>query len=222
MKKKPFGKPTGIKAKRIQDRILAATRGMGNILDPTERLKLSIKDAEIGCCLGFRGKVFLVEGISRYDETKGSKFEKKTGDQVFELKLFCLQNGETAYIEWEEDDEVEISLTIQEVTFRELRDEEGASIDEDDLDSMVNEEGCFFLNGKLYVYDDDWPTIYYRDANGEDGEGDNVYMYDLVTSDGEYLSIEEWDSGSGNEEYQLFLSIELYPDEVEIICFKGE
>ena len=188
-----------------------------------DRWKHTIKDFKEGGFLRYDGHTHLALQVARYDEVKDDDtFTKKTGFKTSEYKLFCIDTGETTYIEWEEDDKLEIFVTTGEVTFRELRDDGNEAIDEDDLDQIVDDEDSIFFKGREFRYDDDWASVYYV---GKGRKGENVFMYEFVAGDasGDCLTIEEWASGSGKEEYQIFTSRSAGENEIEILCpGKGE
>jgi hypothetical protein len=186
-----------------------------------DRWKHTIKDLKEGGFIRYGGRTYLVVQVGRYDEVKDDDtFSKKTGFKAFEHKLFCIDTGELANIEWEEDDKLEISITTGEVSFRELRDDGNEAIDEDDLDQIVEDEDSIFFRGREFAYDDDWASVYYT---GKGRKGENVFMYEFVAEDGsgDCLTIEEWGSGSDKEEYQIFTSRLAGENEIEILCLGG-
>ena len=89
------------------------------ILDPKKRLKYSIQDVGVGGVLRFDKKTFRVTATSVYQETD-DKFSREKQYFVTELALFCLETGETHYIEWEIDDQLEICLTTRELSAKDL------------------------------------------------------------------------------------------------------
>ena len=181
-----------------------------------ERWKASIKDVREGGYIRFGGKTYRVADVSEYIETDET-FRKKLGFSWKELKLFCLETGETVWLEWEEDDEIEIFVTLQALTFRDLRDDEGGAIDEDDLDPLVDDDEDVVYRGKTFEYDDDYGALYKRGGKGREQKGDKVYFYDFVAKDGECITVEEWSEGKGDFAYEIFLSRELPTESVEIL-----
>lgn len=194
------------------------------LLDPAsliaegERYRHSIKDARFGGFIRLGIKTYLVREVGKYEETD-DKFRKKAGDIWYELKLFCLETGEEISIEWEEDDELVVSLTTGFLKFSQLRDDEGGKVDEDDLDDLAEEEDSLFHQGKRFDYDDDCAAIYTR----SDGRSEQVYMYDFEATDGTQLTVEEWvvDKERDKYEYQIFLARSVDPDSIEILSTGG-
>lgn len=193
-----------------------AIRGLSpeKLVPEDDRWKLSVKDLKVGSFLRFEGKTWVVEQAGLYNEFSDS-FKKKKKYNWTEYRLFSIETGEIKNIEWEIDDDIEISVTLKEIKFRDLRDDEGADIDEDDLDEICDKGWEIFYRGKRFNYDDDYAAKYYRDFSEESGE--NIYVYEFVAHDDEMISIEEWDSGSGNESYEIFLSRAASEDEFEVL-----
>ena len=189
------------------------------VLVPEEdRWKLSIKDLIVGGFLRFEDKTWIVKRAGNYFEFS-EDFNQKKKYNWTELRLFCIETGETKNIEWEIDDDIEITITINEIDFQDLRDDEGGEIDEDDLDEMSEKEWSIFFQDKEFRYDDDYAAKYYRDFGNEDGE--KVYMYDFKSDDNRIITIEEWGSGSGDESYEIYVSRIASEDEFEILA-KGD
>lgn len=189
-------------------------RKIRDILPPAERHRHTIKEVGESGVLRFEGKTWLVVEIGRYEEGKGQK--KWTW---YELKLFCLETGETKNLEWEEDDAIEVSITTAEIKFSNLTDDEGGEIDEDDLDDIVEKDEDIKYNGVVFEYDDDYEARYFR-HNGKKSE--KVYTYDFQTVDGtRCVSIEEWGSEAEGYEYQIFESHPIDHNDIEIISLGG-
>jgi hypothetical protein len=197
----------------VQQNRLAVIRSMPMPIPKSQRHTLSIKDVAAGGFLKFSGKIWKVEEVSRYDEYN-EKSKKLTGDTTFELRLFCLETGETGWLEWSEDDEVEIYFTTKEIHFRDLKDENNDGIDEDDLEQIVSDEDSIYYQGAEFEYDDDWPSFYHRGC-GEKSE--SVYMYEFWAESGTSITIEEWIG----DEYHIFLSAQVNARDIEILVTSG-
>jgi len=180
-----------------------------------DRWKLSIKALVVGGFLRFEDKTWTVQRAGNYFEFSDN-FKQKKKYNWNEIRLFCIETGETKNIEWEIDDEIEITITTHELDFRALRDDEGEEIDEDDLDEMSDKQWSIFFQDKEFRYDDDYAAKYYRDFVIEDGE--KVYLYDFKSDDNRIITIEEWDSGSGKESYEIYISRIASADEFEILA----
>ena len=85
----------------------------------------------------------------------------------------------------------------------------------DDLDEIAEKGWEIICRGKTYDYDDDFAAKYFRD-DGEKPE--NVYFYEFEAQDGDQLAIEVWISENGKEEFQVFLSRSVAPDDMEVIA----
>ncbi|MFK5984541.1 MAG: DUF4178 domain-containing protein [Pseudomonadota bacterium] len=196
-----------------------AIRGL-TPLPQEQRHQHDITAVKANAYIQFNEKVYMIEGISLYQEynwklTKAKKF------QAWELDLFCLNNGQRINIEWEKDDKVEAFITTGQIKFSSLRDEENIDIGSEDLEQIVEEEDSVFLNGKEFEYDDDWAAMYYRDSNNKE-EGIRVRFYEFVAADESCLTIEEWMDGEPKDpdtdfDYEVFLSQPLDPDSIEVL-----
>ncbi len=195
-----------------------AIRGL-TPLPQEQRHQFNISDVKASAYIQFNQKIYSVEGLSRYQEynwklTKAKKYES------WELDLFCLNNGERINIEWEKDDKIDVSITLNKIKLSALQNEDNSDIKSKDLEHIVENENSLFLNGKEFAYDDDWAAQYYRD-NGTDGI--NVRFYEFIASDETCLTIEEWMDGSPKDpdtdfDYEVFLSQPLDPDSIEVLA----
>ena len=188
-----------------------------NLILKKDRWNHTIKDIKQSGFLCYDGRTYLVKEVGSYQEFD-EKYIKGSGRPWFELKLFCIDTGAIVNLEWEEDDEIEVSMTLRELRFSDLRDDEGKSIDEDDLDQTAEDKEGIFFDGKEFEYKDDYPAKYYR--NGVMEGGDKVYMYEFESLDGTCLTIEEWQSG-GKEEYKIYLSSQIDVNNIEILSLGG-
>jgi hypothetical protein len=188
-------------ALRRIDRQFDAVRTMPEPIPPRERYQHGIEDVREGGYLRCAGQLYQVVGISEYRER---------GESWSELEVFSLTSGGTTYLEWEKDDEVEISLNGPELSLSEI----GVSADQ--VEAMSEEEeGRISFDGRSYHYDDDYGATYFR---GDAAEGEKVYFYDFETKDEKYcLTVEEWGDESAGYEYVAFVSEYIEPDAIEVL-----
>ena len=131
---------------------------------------------------------------------------------ITELTCLCLETGIVSYFEWQVDDELEISVTLEHTRFKHIKDEEGNAVDEDDLDQIAEDRDAIVYSGQTFWYEDDWAALYQRN-----GREEKVYMYEFENEGGSLsLTIEEW-SGSGRDEYKIYLSKSVAPDQITIM-----
>ncbi|HEX7049796.1 MAG TPA: DUF4178 domain-containing protein [Longimicrobiales bacterium] len=202
--------------RRVLDAQFAAIRQLdvGRLIAPAERWRHTIKDLGPGAYFRLDNRTYRVEESNSYRETSEDHTRVYEDEAWTELRIFCLESGETRYLEWEEDDAVEASITVRALEFRDVRDDAGAAVDEDDLDTIVEEEDSLFLDGREFVYDDDYAAVFERA-----GKSEFAYFYDFVSADGDWLTIEEWTDPAqpGREEYTLWLSRSVAPDAIEVL-----
>ncbi len=202
--------------KSFQERLTAIrTLKKEQVVPGQEKALLSIKDIGNHSFFEYLGNTYFVKSLNKYEETSDD-FKSKKGYFIYELTCLCLVTGQTIHFEWEFDDELEVSMTIERFSFRSLKDDAGESIDEDDLDQIADDKDVIVIYGEKFWYEDDWASVYYRGSKEE-----KVYMYEFENeSHTKFLTIEEW-SGSGKDEYQIYTSSPVNPDSINIIS-KGE
>jgi hypothetical protein len=127
-----------------------------------------------------------------------------------------METGAVGHFEWEIDDELEVCITLDQIKFKRLTDEEGQPIDEDDLDQIVEDEDTIVYAGETFDYDDDWAAVYRRN-----GKEEKVYMYEFVNNRSSlFITIEEWQDGD-KEEYRIYISKPVNPLELLLISKGG-
>lgn len=202
--------------KSYQERLSAIrTLEKEALVSGQEQIQMSIKNVGKNSFFEYLGNTYFVKEANKYEETSDD-FKTKKGYFIHELTCLCLETGETANFEWEFDDELEVSLTLERLAFRNLKDDAGENIDEDDLDQIADDKDAIVINNEKFWYEDDWASVFYR---GEKQE--NVYMYEFENeSQTKFLTIEEW-AGSGKDEYQIYTSSPVDPNNISIIS-KGD
>ena len=182
-----------------------------DLVSMSQKMSLTLKDAGKNSFFEYLGNTWFVTDLDKYEETSDD-FKSKKGYFIYELTCLCLETGKTANFEWEFDDELEISMTLERLSFRNLKDDAGESIDEDDLDQIADDKDVILLNNENFWYEDDWASIYYRGSKEE-----KVYMYEFENENHtKFLTIEEW-SGSGKDEYQIYTSSPVDPNSISIV-----
>lgn len=182
---------------------------------PSAKTESDIRDAGKNSFFNYLGKTYFVKDVNRYEETS-EDYKQKKSYFIHELTCLCLETGKTVYFEWEFDDELEVSMSLDRLSFRNLKDENALAIDEDDLDQICNDQDVIVADGEKFWYEDDWAAIYYRGAKEE-----KVYMYEFENENStQFLTIEEW-SNSGREEYQIYTSCPVDPGAIDILS-KGD
>ncbi|MCD4719654.1 MAG: DUF4178 domain-containing protein [Desulfobacula sp.] len=202
--------------KSFQERLNAIrTLEKDELVSAQEKARLSIKNASIHSFFDYLGNTYFIKSLNKYEETSDD-FKNKKGYFITELTCLCLETGQTTNFEWEFDDELEVSMTLKRLSFRNLKDDAGKPIDEDDLDQIADDKDVIVINDEKFWYEDDWACLYYRRDKEE-----KVYMYEFENENHtKFLTIEEW-SGSGKDEYQIYTSTPVDPNSISIIS-KGD
>ncbi len=160
----------------VQNR-LDLIRSMPTLLSKDESKKHQVEDVSPGGVLQVQGETYLVNGKHKYTESPNCEW--------FELQLTRIKDGQSLYVEFEHDDELEISITTEKLKLSRL------SIDEDDLEKFDDDEkGSFRFRGAIYNYEDSGDAKFHKNTKGD---GTKFYFYDFESEDEKsFLGIEEW------------------------------
>lgn len=170
-----------------------------------DRTKKTIKDLKVGSCLKYENTFYLVKDKYQYFE---GKKQKLSGE---EYQLVDVLTGDLKYLEYSEDDGVEIFITTRSVSSKEINE----SLPHTDERFIRKEVKDFTLkNDNMdYHYDDDWKSTFVRDGVAKE-DGEIVRMVEFESDDEEtYLTFEFWEDGS----MEAFISKEINSYEIEII-----
>lgn len=192
-------------ALRRLDRQFDAIRAMPEPIASRERYRHGIEEVGTGDYLRVSGELHRVELVSEYRE-KSSRWH--------ELELFGLESGTPCYVEWEKDDEIEVSVNGPELSLGDI------GVTADQIEEMSDEEtGSISYDGRTYHYDDDYGAVYLRGGSSGDGTEEKVYFYDFETRDERYcLAVEEWGDASTGYEYVAFVSEYVEPETIEVVA----
>jgi hypothetical protein len=183
-----------------------------NIVPKKRQNTLTIMDIKEGGFFILKDKTYFVKQACPYQEAS-EDFAKELDYTLYELNCLCLENGNNVNFEWEFDDDLEVSITTQRLTFKDLSDEEDQSVDAEDIDQIVDDEDLVIFNKEKFWYEDDWPAFY-----ACRGKKEAVYIYEFENENHtKFLTIEEWGPDKKKQEYQLFLSEPVNPKAITIL-----
>ncbi len=181
------------------------------LLSSEEKACSDIRQAGKNSFFEYENSTYFVNDINRYEETSDD-FRTLQGYFIYELTCTCIETGRTVYFEWEKDDELEIAMTVENLSFRDLSDDEGQPIDEDDLDQIADDRDIIMAGKEQFIYEDDWACVYHGQERQE-----KVYMYEFENkTHTRFLTIEEW-QGSGRDKYRIYISVPVDPDSLTLI-----
>lgn len=170
-----------------------------------ERSKKTVKDLNVGSVLKYLGDTYLVTDKYSYYENKKDIIEGQ------EFQITDVITGDIKYLEYSEDDTVEIFMTTREVSTKEI----AQSLPDTNHKFIRDEVKDFTLrtNRTSYYYDDDWKSRFVR--FGKDlSEAEVVRMVEFESEDEmEYLTFEYWE----DESMEVFISHEIKSYELEIL-----
>ncbi|PIE44504.1 MAG: hypothetical protein CSA50_00185 [Gammaproteobacteria bacterium] len=188
---------------------------------PEQRKRNKIQNLLAGGFVTIEDKTYQVKSVAYYLEVKWKNFAaKKTDYWITELELFNLHTGAKTYLEWEIDDDLEISLTDCLVKMREIR-YLGNSLTQTALKEIADEEsGEVTVNGKRfhYVEEDTWAGRYAKDKRKD---GLPMRAYEFEGEQGSYLTIETWHDDDDRPDREAFLSRVIEPSAIEILQLAG-
>ena len=190
---------------------LIRTLDRDRLVSESEQTDLTIMDTEKGSFFSLFEDTYYVKEKNQYQEMS-EDFSRSLDYTVTELTCLCMETGHIGHIEWEYDDELEVSITLDQTNFKRLTDDEGQPIDEDDLGQIVEDEDTIVYAGETFHYDDDWAAVYTRE-----GKEERVYLYEFINEPGTLtITIEEW-TGDGKDEYKIYIAKKVIPGEVTIL-----
>jgi hypothetical protein len=182
-------------------------RGL-DLPQPSAANAKTLENLKQGAYLDLHGQTYCVTGIARYLDVKWKDFGKRKHNYwVTELELTHLLSGKVSYIEWEFDDELEVTETLKEIKLRDLSFN-GKPLTRADLEYIADEEyGEVRYQGKTFYYveDDTWAALYYRNGH-QDESPFPVRMYEFAADDDTYLTVEAWEEGDDRPSREAFLS----------------
>lgn len=201
----------------VQER-LSAIRGL-NPLPAAERKKLDIRSLKKGGYLELDGQTWLVQNVYLYLDVKWKDFSRRKKDYwVTELELYSLNTAEVRYIEWEFDDNLEVSQTDSIVHLRDIQ-YDGRHIKYSDLEEIADEEeGEVIVDGTtfFYVEDDTWAGLFMKAGGAK--EGTPMRAYEFASKSGKYLTIETWhEEDDDRPEREAFISHEIKGNVIKVL-----
>ncbi len=132
------------------------------------------------------------EGTSSWYELEGESTEGKV------------------WIDLEEDDELELNITLKKIKLRE------AGLSKKDLERIDDEEeGEITFEGETYIYEDSDRAIFYK--YGDESNGEPFYYWDFENEAGnKFISVEKWEDG----EYDVSYSEPIASHQVSVFNLK--
>jgi translation elongation factor P/translation initiation factor 5A len=175
-------------------------------LRPLERTKKTVKDLKVGSVVKVEGIVYLItDKYTYYDK-------KKDVVDCVEFQLTDVLDNTVMYVEYTEDDEVEIYVTTKELTKAEIQD----TLPQIDYQFVKNEVGNLTVAGisTTFYFEDHWKSRFVRDG-GDLENSEVVKMVEFEAEDGEsYLTFEYW----GGETMTTFVSEKINSIKIEILA----
>lgn len=176
---------------------LAAIRQIPHLIP--RRGALNLDTVQVGDYLRVGANTYRINDRYRYTERYGAR-----SWTWHELQLYCLDTGDTTYLEWEMDDELVISMSMEQLTLTQI------GLTRQDLDRIDDdEEGSIDYQGLEYEYEDSGEARFHRPHTS--AEGDAFYYYDFETGN-HAIGIERWPDNS----YEVHYTVRVSPRTVTV------
>lgn len=186
---------------RPEDLVLEKNRG-----------RLTVMDVKPNGFFELEGRHYSVSEICTYEETS-EDYARKLDYTVTEMVCLEMETGKTVHVEFEFDDELEVTVSMERISFSDLADEAGEAVDSDDLDQIVGDQDLLVFGSEKFWYEDDWAAVYNCREKAE-----KVMMYEFENESGtKYLTVEEWEPDTKKPEYRIFLSRPVSLSKIRII-----
>jgi len=201
---------------------LKAIRGLNPVAEK-DRSQLDITSLNKGGYIDLNGETWKVINKSMYLDVKWNNFKRRKNDYwITELELFSLNTGESTYIEWEIDDNLEICQTDAMIKLRDIQ-YNGKNINRKDLEYIADEEeGEVSVDGTTYAYseDDTWAGLFYKDTTEK--EGIPMRAYEFEANNGKCLTVETWhEDNDDRPEREAFLSHPIKSQSIVVLQIEG-
>ena len=133
---------------------------------------------------------------------------REGGDTWYELEGEI--GSRKVWIEIEEDDGLEVSITLRKLKLSDI------GLEKQDLKRIDNdEEGGFTFEGQKYSYDDSGKATFLR--YGEESNTEKVYYWDFEGDDEKHMiSVEQWE----DNRYDVSYSESIRPSQIKVYSLK--
>jgi len=179
-----------------------AIRQLKNVIPQFQRHNYSLLQVEKGGFFRLSDRLYHVQDIYTYEERNK---KGKTTWQWQELELYDIENGTIKYLELEDDDGLEITLSNSEIKIRELH-----TSFKNILSIVDDEEGYVQYKDVSYYYEDDSKAYFIKSDKEQ-----IVKLYEFESDNKEYITVESW--GDEADEYEIFHSIPVDEQSIEIL-----
>lgn len=184
------------------------------LLDPSrviprgERATKTVQEATKGAFVRYKGELYRVANRHRYVEGRW---------EWFELRLESVMDGSTVWLEWEIDDDLELTQSVRKLSWSDLRDEDGEYIDSGDLKQIIGDEDSVFYQGREYEFEEYAKKVKYHPDCAAEADEAKLRILDFWADEVNALSIECW-TEDGKTEYEIWLSKAVDPRSVELVA----
>ena len=169
---------------------------------PYRKDELRIENAVPGAVLHLTG---IGSEMEDFDLKVISKHTYRQGESSW-YEFECDRGSKKVWIDMEEDDELELAVSLRVLKLRDL------GITKKDLIHFdEEEEGSFEFEGDKYWLEDSDRAVFYR--HSQDKETEKFYYWDFEAENGgKYIGIEKWSDGS----YDVTYSEAIKPSQVTV------
>lgn len=158
---------------------------------PYSKDELRMENVGAGAVLHLTG---IGSEMEEFDLKVISKHTYRQGESSW-YELECDRGEEKVWIDMEEDDELELGISLRKLKLNDI------GLKKADLEKMDDdEEGSFEFEGRKYWLEDSDEAVFYRYSDDKNAE--MFYYWDFESKDGKhFISVECWSDGSYDVTY---------------------
>ena len=183
-------------------------QGRPDRIRPYSPDELRIENVEAGGVIRLTG---IGPDLDDFDVKIIAKHTYRQGESSW-YELEGDRGEDKVWIDLDEDDELELAVTLKKLKLRDI------GIEKKDLDKMDDDEkGQFTYDGETFYYEDSDPAVFYRYS--DDKITDPFYYWDFETESGnKFIGIERWSDGS----YDVGYSEKLKPSQIMVYSLNSD
>ena len=169
---------------------------------PYKKDDLRIENAGAGAVIHLTG---IGPELDEFDLKVIAKHTYRQGESTW-YEFECDKGTDKVWLDMEEDDELELAISLRELKLRDI------GLSKEDLVKMDDdEEGSFDFEGEKYWLEDSDSAVFYRYS--DDKNADKFYYWDFeADSGGKYIGVEKWTDGS----YDIRYSEKIKPSQLTV------
>ncbi len=173
---------------------------------PYAKDELRIENVEAGGMIHISG---IGPNVDEYDVNVIARHLYRQGGSTW-YELEGESTEDKVWIDLEEDDGLELTITLKKMKLRDV------DLNKEKLDEIDDEEdGEIVYEGEKYYYEDSDRAMYYK--YGDENKGERFYYWDFENKAGDkFIGVEKWEDGA----YDVSYSESIAPHQVTVFSLK--